>query len=139
MIAQLVKVALDMTGGQTRGAIGEQRINRVPRQQGSVEAAGHRVFISILIERLRNTGDNPRLRLYDADSVLGILKVVNIRGIVLRAAGCSCYQMRKLSREGYPRRLGAMQEGQLVYHTGEPLTLCLPVDVQAPQRVLQRF
>ena len=138
VVRQLVEVALDMGWRQAGRTVGEQRVDVIPGQQRAVEAAGHRV-VGIFAEIFRYTGEHPRLRLRDADAVLGTLKVVDIRGIVLCAAGCACYQMGKLARKGDLRRLGAMQEGQLVEHACEPLALLLPVDVQTPQRVLQRL
>ena len=139
MVAELVKVTLDMAGRQAGRAVGEQRVNVIPGQQGTVEAAGHRVVVGIFGEQLRHTGDDPRLRFQHADAVLGILEVVDIRGVVLRTAGRSGYQVGKLTGEGYLRRRGTMQQRQLVQHSRQPLALGLPVDVQAPQRVLQRL
>ena len=138
VVRQLVEVALDMGWRQAGRAVGEQRVDVIPGQQRTVEAAGHRV-VGILAEISGHTGEHPRLRFRDADAVLGTLEVVDIRGIVLCAACRTCYQMGKLARKGDLRGLGAMQEGQLVEHTCEPLALLLPVDVQTPQRVLQRL
>jgi hypothetical protein len=48
-------------------------------------------------------------------------------------------ELGKLAGEGDLGRLRQVQEGQLVEHVGEPLTLFLPVDVDAPQRVVHRL
>ena len=139
VVAQLVKVALDVTGRQTRGAVGEQRVDGVPRQEGTIESTGHGILVGIFPECVRHTGDNPRLRFQHRDTIHRTLKIVDIRGIILRTTGRSCYQLRKLTRKGNLRRLCTMQQGQLVQHSCQPLALRLPVDVQSPQRILQGF
>ena len=139
VVAQLVKVALDVTGRQTGGAVGEQRVDGVPCQEGTIETTGHGILVGIFPECVRHTGDNPRLRLQHRDTIHRTLKVVYIRGIVLRTTGCSSYQLSKLTRKRYLRGLCTMQQGQLVQHSRQPLALRLPVDVQSPQRILQGF
>ena len=139
VVGQLLQVALDMAGRQTAGAIGEERVDGVPRQQGAVLATGDARLVGRLAEVRRRTTDDPRLRFNDADAVLGVLEVVNVGSIVLRAAGGACDEVSKLAREGDGRRCGTVQQGQLVEHVGEPLRLGLPVDVQTPQGVLQRL
>ena len=139
VVGQHGEVALDVAGGQTGGAVGEQRVDVIPRQQGAVEAAGDGVLVDVLGKHGRHAGDDPRLGFGDIDAVLGILEVVDVGGVVLRAACRTGYELCKLAGEGNLRRCGTVQQGQLVQHAGEPLALCLPVDVDTPQRVLQRF
>ena len=87
----------------------------------------------------RHTRELPCLRIAHVDIVFGVLEVVDIRGIVLYAAGRTCDEMGKLTRKVDVRRLLHVEEGYLVEHRGEPLTLLFPIHIQAPQRVVQRF
>ena len=139
VVGKLFKVALDVGRCQRRGAIGEQRVDVVPRQKRTVVAAGHRQLVAALREEGGHTRDNPRLRFADVNAVLGVLEVVQIRGVVLCAAGSACNELGKLTREGNLRRLCAVQAGQCVQQVREPLALCLPVHVDAPQCILQRL
>ena len=100
MIGELLDVALDMTRRETAGAIGKQRIDGVPRQQGTVVAAGNSRLVFALREHAGHAGDDPRRRLEQGDAVLGILEIVNIRGIVLRTTGSACYQVGKFTSKG---------------------------------------
>ena len=81
----------------------------------------------------------PSLRITHVDIVLGVLEVVDIRGIVLHATSRPCDEMGKLTREVDVRGLLHVEEGDLVEHRGEPLTLLFPVHTQSPYRVVQRF
>ena len=139
VVAQLVQVTLDVAGRQAGGAIGEQRVDVIPRQESTVVTAIHGVNVGVLCEVLRNTGDDPRLGFRNVDAILRTLKVVNVRGVVLRTACRSGYQLRELTGEGDLRGLGTVQQGQLVEHSREPLALRFPVDVQTPQGVFQWF
>ena len=139
VVRQLVKIAFDMAGRQRRAALGEYRVDVVPREQGTIKAAGHRVLVGIFGKGIRNTGEHPRRRLGHGDGILGILEVVDIRGVILRSAGCSGYELGKLAGKGDLRRLRAMEQRQPVEHLRQPLAFGLPVDVQSPQRVLQGF
>ena len=100
VVGELVKVTLDVSRRQTGRAVGEQRIYRIPCQQGSVEAAEHRVFVRILTKLGRNAGEHPRLGLRDGDAARGILEVVNVGGVILRTTGGSRNELCKLTREG---------------------------------------
>ena len=133
------EVALDVGGGERAGAVGEQRVDVIPRQEGPVEATGHRVFIDPLAEHRRHAGEHPRRRCRDIDAVLGTLEVVNVRRIVLHIAIRAGNEVGKLAGERDLRRSRAVQQRQLVEHAGEPLALGLPVDIDAPQGVVQRF
>ena len=139
MVGELFDVALDMAGRETAGTVGEQRVNGVPSQQRTVVATGHRLLVSALREHAGYTGDNPHSGFQYANAALGILEVVNVGGIVLCTAGRTCYQVSKLTGKGNLRRLRTMQQRQFVEHIRQPLALCLPIDVQTPQRILQRF
>ena len=90
-------------------------------------------------EHWRHTRQHPRLCIRDVGAALCILKIVNIWGIILNAASLSCHEMGKFSCKWYLRRLCAVEERQSVEHVSKPLTLFLPVKVQSPQQVLQRF
>ena len=139
MVRQLVEVALDMGGCQTRRTVGEQRVDGVPRQQGTVVVARHGVLVDMFREHRGHTRQRPRLRFHHVDAAGGTLEVVNIRGIVLRTGCRAGNEMGEFSRKGYLRGLRTMQQWQLVEHVRQPLAFCLPVDVQTPQGVLQRL
>ena len=139
VVRQLVEVALDMAGGERRTATGEDRIDVIPGQQGTVVTAADAFVISRLLEETGHTRQCPCLRIADVDIVLRVLEVINIRGIVLRTAGRAGNQLGKLTRETDVRGFLHMEEGYLVEHRREPLRLLLPVDVQPPYRVAQRL
>ena len=105
-----------------------------------VTAGQPRLVIVIILEvERRHTGDNPRSRSHHVDGSLGILEVINIRSIVLHSSCLARQKLGKLTLEGDVGRLGEMQERYLVEHVGKPLALLLPVQVDAPERILQRF
>ena len=139
MVGELLDVALDMAGRETAGTVGEQRVNGVPRHQGTVVAAGDGLSILALREHAGDTGDDPLGGLQDAQTTLGILEVIDVGSIVLRTTGRTCYQVGELTGKGNLRRLCAVQQRQLIEHVRQPLALRLPVNVQTPQRVLQGF
>ena len=139
MVGQLLQVALDVAGGQTAAAAGEDGVYGVPGQQGAVVAAADAGLVAAVGEHRRHAGQHPGLGVGDVVEVFGALEVVEIRGIVLRAAGLAGNEVGKLAGERDARRLGAVQQGQLVQHVGEPLALLLPVQVQAPDGVVQRL
>ena len=70
---------------------------------------------------------------------LRILKVVDIRGVVLSATSRTANQLGKLTGKGDMARLFHVEEGNLVEHRGEPLTLLFPVHTQAPEGITQGF
>ena len=137
MVGELVEVALDMTRRQRRGTVGEDGIDIVPGQQGTVKTTGDTRPVARLRHRRGHTGERPLLRTLHTDIVLRILKVVDIGGIILRTAGRTRDQLGKLTRESDVRGLLHMQEGDLVEHRGQPLRLLFPVHVQTPDRVAQ--
>ena len=139
MVRQLVEIALDVARRERRRAACEERVDSVPRQARAVEARAQRRLVARLGEHRRHRRDYPRRRCRHVDGVLGVLEVVDVRGVVLRAAALSGYELRELARERDARRLCEMQEGQLVEHVREPLALLLPVDVQAPDSVAERL
>ena len=141
VVAQLLEVALDMTRSERTSPSGEERIDGVPGKAGTMETAGQpRLVIVIILEvKRRHTGDNPRSRSHHVDGSLGILEVINIRSIVLHSSCLARQKLGKLTLEGDIGRLGEMQERYLVEHVGKPLALLLPVQVDAPERILQRF
>ena len=139
VVRQLIQVALDVARGQCRGSAGEDGVNGVPCQSCSVITTRHTSLIGSLIQCGRHTRERPRLRIAHVDIVLRVLKVVDIRGVVLCAAGGACDQLGKLSCEGDVRRLLHMQERYLVEHVGEPLRLLFPVHVQSPEGIAQRL
>ena len=105
-----------------------------------VTAGQPRLVIVIILEvERRHTGDNPRSRSHHVDGSLGILEVINIRSIVLHSSCLARQKLGKLTLEGDIGRLGEMQERYLVEHVGKPQALLLPVQVDAPERILQRF
>ena len=111
VVRQLVEVALDMGGCETAGTVGEQRVDIIPGQQGTVVTAGHTLLVVMFREPGRHAGEHPRLGLVDADAVLGILEIVDIRRVVLRTAGRAGNELGKLAGEGDLRGLRTMQEG----------------------------
>ena len=128
-----------MSGRQTAGAACEDRVDIIPREQSAPVATADRCLVVVAREHGRHAGEDPCLGVADGIEVLGILEIVEIRGIVLSAAGPSGNQLCKLAAEGYLRWLCAMQQRQFVEHIRQPLRLLLPVDVEAPDGVLQRF
>ena len=100
VVGELLDIALDMAGRQTAGAIGEQRVDGVPRQQGTVVAAGNGRLVLAFREHAGHAGEDPRRRIDHGDAVLGILEVIDIGGIVLRTTGSACYEVGKLARKG---------------------------------------
>lgn len=141
VIAQLLQVALDMARSERTASASEQWVDGIPCHARAMETTGESglvVVIVLEIER-RHTGEHPRCRRHHVDGALGILKVVDIRGIVLRATRLARNQLGKLARKGDVRWLGNMEERHLVEHIGEPLALLLPVQVDAPKGVVERF
>ena len=138
-VGKLVEVALDMAGRERRRATGEERVDVVPCQQGSVVTAGDPRLVGMLGEHARDAGDDPRRGSRHIERVLCILEVVEIGSVVLRSVGLSGDEVCKLAGEGDLRGSRAMQTGQFVEHVGEPLALLLPVHVDAPERVVERF
>ena len=137
LVGELVEVALDVAGREARRAAGEERVDGVPCQTGTVVAAGHRRLVLVLGEHGRHAGDEPRGGRQHVDGVLGVLEVVQVGGIVLYAMALTGNEVGKLARERDARRLCAMQQRQAVEQVGEPLRLFVPVDVDAPQGVVQ--
>jgi len=128
-----------MTGRKRRTLIREDGVDGIPCHERALVSARQVGLIVVVIYARRHARQRPRFGFEHADAVLGILKVVDIRGVVLRAAGLPCYQLGKLARKRNLRRLLAVQEGQHIEHIGKPLALLFPVHVQSPQRILQRF
>ena len=62
VVRQLLEVALDMARRKTGGAVGKQRVDGVPCQQRTVDAAGSSCLVVVLSKERRCTGDDPRLR-----------------------------------------------------------------------------
>ena len=139
MVGKLFQVATDVAGRERRTLAGEQRVDVVPGQQGAVVAAPNGVLVGAVGHQRRHARDGPRLRSRHIDAARGILEVVQIRGIVLRSACLSGNEMGELAGERYLRGLGEMQAGQFVEHVGQPLAFLLPVHVDAPEGVVQRF
>ena len=139
VVGQLRQVALDMCRGKRTAPAGKERIDIVPRQQRTVEAARQRGLVVVVGDGGGHAGDNPRgggRHIYLGG---GVLKVVQIRGIVLRAVALAGDELGKLGIEGYLRGLRDMQERYLVEHIGEPLALLLPVEVHSPERIVERL
>ena len=128
-----------MARRQTRRAAREERVDGVPGHLRTVVAAGEAGLVAALAEHRRYTRHRPRRSRRHVDFALGVLKVVDVRGIVLRAVALSCNELGKLTGEGNLRRLREVQEWNLVEHVCQPLAFLLPVDVQAPDGIVQRF
>ena len=128
-----------MTGRQRGTPAGKDGINVIPGQQGTIHATCHIGLITTLLEGGGHTRYGPLLGVTQIDIRLGILKVVNIRGIVLRTTSRTCYQLGELTRKRDIRGLLHVQEWNLVQHRGEPLTLLFPVHVQSPYGITQGF
>ena len=139
VVGQLLQIALDMRRGQCGGPTGKERVDVIPGKEGTVVATRHICLVLRLPEGGRHAGEAPRFRVTHVDVILRVLKIVDIRGIVLDTTSCTCDEVSKLSREVDVRRFLDMQEGNLVKHRGKPLALLFPVHIQAPQRVVQRF
>ena len=139
MVRQLVQVALDMAGRQRRASAGEDGVDVIPRQQRPVVATRHAHLVARFHEGRGHTREDPLLRIAHVDIVLRILEVVDIRGVVLCAAGSTRDKLGKLTRKRDVRRLLHVEEGYLVEHRREPLALLLPVHAQSPDGVAQRL
>ena len=90
-------------------------------------------------EECGHAADGPRSGRGDVGGVLRRLEVVEIRRVVLRAGRRACDELCKLCRELYRRWCGEIQERQFVENVCQPLRFFLPVQVDAPQRVVQRL
>ena len=97
MVGQLVEVAFNVSRGQRRRTACEKIVNGIPGKQRTVVAAGQRDLVRGLREHRRNAGDDPRRWCAHVNGVLCILKVVQIRRIVLRSVALSGYQVGELS------------------------------------------
>ena len=139
MVRQLIQVALDVAGRQRRTSAGEDGVDVIPRQQRAVVATRHTHIVTRLHEGRGHTREGPQLRIAHVDIVLRILEVVDIRGIVLCAAGSTRDQLGKLTRKRDVRGFLHVEEGYLVEHRREPLALLLPVHAQSPDGVTQRL
>ena len=139
VVRQLVEVALDVRGGERGVAAGEDGIDAIPCQQSTVHATTHAGLVGTLREHRRHTRQGPLLRFLHTEVGLRVLKVVDIRSVVLGAASCTTNQLGKLTGEGDVARFFHMEEGYLIEHRGEPLTLLFPVHTQAPEGITQRF
>ena len=139
VVTKLLKVALDMARSEARRTAGEQRVDGVPRQQGTVVARGDARLVVVVLDTCRHTRQRPRLRVDDADQLLRVLEVVQIGSVILCTAGTTSYELGKLARQLYLRRLRHVQQRYLVQYVGQPLRLLLPTKVQAPQGIVQRL
>ena len=119
MVGKLLQVTLDMGGCERTALIGEDGVDGIPRHLRTVVATGESLLVLRLGEEGGHTGEHPRLGVADADAVLGILEVVDIRGVVLGTAGLTGNQLGKLARETNLGGLGEMQTGQFVEEIGE--------------------
>ena len=102
----------------------------------AIKAAGQPCIVTRLGKHGWHAGDEPRGRSAHVYGVLGILKIIYIRGIVLYTSRLSRNQLGELSRERDLGRLRHMQEGNLVEHICQPLAFLLPIHVDAPQSVV---
>ena len=139
MVGELIQVALDMGRGERRTATGKDGIDIIPSQQGTVIATGNARFIATLGEHRGHTRECPLLGVAHIQIALGILEIIHIRGVILRATGTTGYQLGKLARKRDVRGFFYMQERYLIEHGSEPLTLLFPVYAQTPDGVAQRF
>ena len=139
MVRQLVQVALDVTRCQRGTSAREDRVDVIPGQQRTVVATRHARLVTRFHEGGRHTRDGPLLRIAHVDIVLRVLKVVDIRGIVLGAACRTCDELGKLASKRDVRGFLHMEEGYLVEHRRQPLALLFPVHVQSPEGVAQRL
>ena len=128
-----------MGWSERRTATGKDRIDIIPSQQGTVVTTGNTRFITTLGKHRGHTRECPLLGVAHIQIALGILEIIHIRGVVLRATGTTGYQLGKLACKRDVRGLFDMQERYLVEHGGEPLTLLFPVHAQAPDGVTQGF
>ena len=139
VVGQLLKVALDMPRCEAGRTACEYRVDVVPRQQGTLVSAADGLLVVMACKHGGYTAEHPCLGVADIEQVLGILEIVQVRSVVLRAACLARNELCKLAGEGDLRGLGAMQQRQAVEHIREPLRLLLPVHVESPERVVQRF
>ena len=139
MVGKLIQVALDMGRGERRTATGKDGIDIIPSQQGTVIATGNTRFIATLGEHRGHTRECPLLGVAHIKIALGILEIIHIRGVVLRATGTTGYQLGKLACKRDVRGFFYMQERYLIEHGSEPLTLLFPVYAQTPDGVAQGF
>ena len=139
VVRQLIQVALDVGRREARRAAGEDGVDVIPCQQGTSIAGGYRLLVVMSGEHRGHARQHPCLRVADVEQVLRILEVVQIGGIVLRAVALAGDELGKLARERDLRGLRAVQQGQAVEQVGQPLRLLLPVHVESPDGVVQRF
>ena len=139
VVGELLQVVLDMCWREARRTAREDGVDVIPGQQGALVAAVHRSLVVVVGKHRRHAAQHPRLGVAHIAQVLGILEVVDIRGIVLCAAGITGYEVGKLSRERYLRGLRDVQQRQFVEHLRQPLALLFPVHVESPDGVVQRL
>ena len=139
MVGELVEVALDMSRCQRTAAPCEERVDVVPCQQTAVESAVEGRLVRMLREVGRYAGDDPRCRLAYVDGRLRPFEVVQIGGVVLCSFALSGQKLCKLGGECDVGRLTDVQQRNLVEHIRQPLAFLLPVDVQSPDGVVERF
>ena len=128
-----------MTRSERRRPACEERVDVIPCQQRTVEAALKCRFVFRFREHRWHTRYYPRRRRTYVYRVFRVLKVVDIRCVVLRSLALSCDKLCKFSRQRYVRRLRNVQERNLVEHIREPLAFLFPVQVKSPNSVVQRF
>ena len=137
-VRELVEVALDVAGREARRAAREERVDGVPRHLRAVEAAGEARFVATLGKHSRwYARQEPRRGRRNVNQAFRLLEVVDVRGVVLRAAALSGDEMCELARERDVRGLRQAQERQLVEQVREPLAFLFPIQVHAPNRVFQ--
>ena len=139
VVGELVKVALDVSRGEARRTACEQRVNLVPGEQRAVETVFCIVRQTAVLQVERCRGEHPGMRFADVDALLGLLEVVDVGGVALHVFGIAGNELRHFGRERDARRLAHVDERNLVDEVGQPLRLCLPVQVQAPDGVVERF
>ena len=139
MVGELVEVALNMSRCQRTAAPGEERVDVVPCQQTAVITAGEGCLVGMFGEVGRYAGDDPRCRLAYVDGRLRPFEVVQIGGVVLCSFALSGQKLCKLGGECDVGRLTDVQQRNLVEHIRQPLAFLLPVDVQSPDGVVERF
>ena len=102
MVRELFEIALDMCGGECGTTAREDIVDVIPRQQCTVISAAYTCLVTALGKHRGHAGYRPPLGLSHGDIVLRILKVVDIRGIVLSASCRTGDELCKLTGESYP-------------------------------------
>ena len=116
MVGELFQITLNVSRRKRATTTGEDRVNVIPRQQGTVHATADTCFVAALLKHGGHAREGPRLGVAQVYVALRVLEIVDIRGIILCATGRTRNKLSKLARKRDMRGFFYVQEGNLVKH-----------------------